>query len=475
VSSRRPAPLSRALVAAAVLASAAAWPCTRVRAEADFTLPAIEQTTLENGLRVFVAAYRGLPIVDFTLLIGSGAAQDPEGKDGLASFVAGALRRGTEEREAQAFAEAVEFLGGDVGAVAGYDSTLITGAFLAKDAGSGLDLIAEMVLRPAFSRGELERERAEVLAGLSARYENPSAIASLCYAAFLYGDHPYGRSVEGRTAGVEGLKKKDVRAFHDRYYRPNNAIAVAIGDVPPRELIDRVRAAFGQWKPGEPPPPAPPPPAAFGRRRILLVDDPGATQAQIRLGNVAIARSDPGYVTASVVNTVLGGGFSSRLIEQLRVKHSLTYGAWSTFVAYRAPGDFRLGTFTKVATTATALRMALAELGRFREDPPTAPELEKARNYLRGQFPFELQEPSALSARLADDEFHGLGLEELAAFRSRVARVRVDDAVAFVRRHVPDPESVAVVVVAPAGEVSDGLASLGPVQVTTPRKCLEGE
>jgi zinc protease len=281
--------------------------------------------------------------------------------------------------------------------------------------------------------------------------------------------------LEGRTASVEGFRQKDVRAFHDRYYRPNNAIAVAVGDVPPRELIARVRAAFGRWKPGAPPPPAPPPPAAFGRRRILLVDDPGATQAQIRLGNVAIARSDPGYVTASVVNTVLGGGFSSRLIEELRVKHSLTYGAWSTFVAYRASGDFRLGTFTKVATTATALRMALAELGRFRDDPPSAAELEKARNYLRGQFPFHLEEPSALSARLAEDEFHGLGLEELATFRSRVARVGVDDAVSFVRRRVPDPESVAVVVVAPVGEVSDGLAGLGPVEVTTPRKCVEGE
>jgi zinc protease len=281
--------------------------------------------------------------------------------------------------------------------------------------------------------------------------------------------------VEGRAASVEGLKQKDVRAFHDRYYRPNNAIAVAVGDAPPRELIARVHAAFGRWKPGPPPPPAPPPPAAFGRRRILVVDDPGATQAQIRLGNVAIARSDPGYITASVVNTVLGGGFSSRLIEELRVKHSLTYGAWSTFVAYRAPGDFRLGTFTKVATTVTALRMALAELGRFREDPPSAAELEKARNYLRGQFPFHVEQPSALSARLAEDEFHGLGLEELATFRSRVARVGVDDATAFVRRRVPDPESVAVVVVAPAGEVSDELASLGPVQVTTARKCLEGE
>jgi zinc protease len=439
----------------------------------DIALPPIKRVTLDNGLRVVAAEYQKLPLLELTLLISSGAVEDPPGKDGLASFVAGAIRRGTQKRGAQAFADAIEFLGADLDVSAGYQTTVVGAEFLAKDAGEGLSLVAEMIEHPAFADEEIRRERAETLAGLRARYENPAAIAGLCYARFLYGSHPFGRPVEGRSATVAGFSRKDIVGFYERYYRPNNAIAVVVGNLKADELIDRVRTAFGGWQRGEPPPAPPPAPTPSPSRRILLVDKPGATQAQITFGNVAISRLDPEWVTSQVSNTVFGGGFSSRLVEELRIKRSLTYGAWSAFVARREPGDFRVGTFTKVPTTAECVQVALSELGRFRAEPPKPEELEKARSYLRGQFPLQLQAPDALAGRLAEIEWLGLGFDEITAYRSRVAAVDAPTVAAFVKRAVPTPESVAIVIVGPAAEIAPTLDGLGPVETMTPEECLE--
>ncbi len=441
------------------------------RATEELELPPLERETLDNGLRVVAAEYRKLPLVELTLLIGAGAAQDPVDKDGLANLVAGALKRGTSTYDAQQFADAVEFLGAEVDTATGYETTVVTAEFLVKNIGPGLELVAGMLLDPAFSRSEVARERAEILAGFRARYEDPSSIAAECFPTFLYRGHPYGRSVDGRPGTVEGIGRSDVRAFYERYYRPNNAVAVIVGDLPAARLLADLRTALGKWTPGERLPPPLPAPTPVAARRILVVDKPGATQAQIRFGNVAIARRDPAYTVAQVANTVLGGGFSSRLMQTLRIKRSLTYGASSQFVTRRAGGDFRVATSTKVPTTGEAVRLALDEVGRFRADPPTEQELVKARSFLRGQFPQRLQSPDALAGHLAEIEWYGLGREELTQYRARVAAVSRDDVKALVERAVPSPEATAVVVVGPAAEIVPALEGLGPVEVTTPERC----
>jgi len=197
---------------------------------------------------------------------------------------------------------------------------------------------------------------------------------------------------------------------------------VLVGDVSAVDAVIRLREAFGAWRarPDAIPlrPTAPEPVAA---RRVLLVDKPDATQAQIRFGNVAIKRSDPDYLPAQVANTILGGGFTSKLIEELRVKRSLTYAAWSMFAARFGGGDFRLGTFTKNPTTVETLDLALTVEGDFRNRLPDRKALDKAKSYLRGQFPLRLETPDALAARLAEIEFYGLPVDELATFRRRIA------------------------------------------------------
>jgi zinc protease len=424
-------------------------------------------------MRVVVAESHELPLVQFYMMVGAGAAQDPPGREGVAMLTADLLRRGAGDRSAEELARAIESLGGTIAAGAGTDGTIVGGEFLAADFAAGLDLFGQVVREPTFARDEVRRARDEQLADIVAALEQPAAIAEKCFAAWLYGDHPYGRPLEGRRATVADLDRGDVRDYYRRWYWANNALLVVVGDVTADEALARVRDAFGTWasRPDAVPDRAAAP-ARISERRVLLVDKADATQTQIRFGNVAMPRNHPDWIPAQVANTILGGGFTSKLIEELRVKRSLTYGASSAFVGRLTGGDFRLSTFTKTPTTDETLALALEVEGQFRTRPPDAKALEKARTYLRGQFPLRIETPDALAQRLAEIEFFGLPRDELETYRDRVAAVGPAEARRAAEAHMPPPEQVAVVVVGKAAEIRAPLeARFGPVRVVAPEAC----
>jgi zinc protease len=444
-----------------------------VQAADELRIPPVTRAVFDNGLRVLVAEYHELPLVEFYAIVGSGAAQDPSGKEGLAQLTAATLTRGAGRLGAQALARAIDTLGGKIAAAAGTDGTIVTAEFLSKDFGEGLDLLRQVLLDPTFARDEVRRARDEQEAGIVAALEDTSSVAEKCFAGFLYGTHPYGRPVEGRRSTVRKLGRCDVDHYYERWYRPNNTILVLVGDVRAGDAVIRLREAFGAWRadaraiPGRAPAPD-----RVRARRVLLVDKPDATQTQIRIGNIAIARNHPDFIPATVANTILGGGFTSRLIEELRVKRSLTYAAWSQFAARLTGGDFRISTFTKSPTTAETLTLALAVEGDFRSKPPTRPELDKAKAYLRGQFPLRLESPDALAGRLAEIEFHGLPDDDLRSFRSRVAAVTPAEVQAVSQRDMPQPDQVAVVVVGKAVEIRAQLrAKLGQIEEMAADAC----
>ena len=439
----------------------------------ELRLPKVTRAIFDNGLHVIVAEYHELPLVDFHLIVGAGAAQDPPGKEGVSAVTANALRRGASKLGAEELARAIESLGGRINTTPGTDGTIVTAEFLRDDFAAGLDLLRQVVLDPKFARDEVRRAREEQVASIVAGLEDASTVAEKCYGIFLYGSHPYGRPVEGRRASVSDLGRSDVTAFYDRWYRPNNTILVLVGDVAAADAVVRLREAFGGWRarpdaiPLRPLPPEPAP-----ARRLLLVDKADATQAQIRFGNTAIKRSDPDYLPAQVANTILGGGFTSKLIEELRVKRSLTYAAWSMFAARFAGGDFRIGTFSKNPTTAETLDLALTVEGDIRNHPPDRKALDKAKSYLRGQFPLRLETPEALAARLAEIDFYGLPVDELATFRRRVAAVTPADVQRVARDHMPPPDRVAIVVVGQGAQVRAPLeAKFGAIEVVAPDAC----
>lgn len=439
----------------------------------ELVLPAVTRTTLPNGLRVVVAEYHELPLLNVAVFVGAGAAQDPPGKEGLAMLTATTLKRGTKGMSAEQLSEAIESLGGAIGAQSGTDATIMTAEFLAGDLDRGLDLVRRVLREPEFARDEVRRGRDEQLASLVAGLEEPGVVAERCFAPWLYGKHPYGLPPDGRRESVAKLSRGDVRDFYDHWYRPNDTVFVLVGDVVADDAVRRIQAALGDWQPrpdaiavraGAPTP--------VPGRRVLLVDKPDATQTQIRIGAIAMARNDPDLLSSQVANVILGGGFTSRLIEELRVKRSLTYGASSTFLARRVGGDFRIQTFTKTPTTVETLKLALEVEGAFRSAPLDPKLVTKAKTYMRGQYPLRLETPDAIAMRLAEIEFNGLPEDELETYRSRVAAVTPEIAGRAAKAHMPAPEDVAITVVGKASEIKAPLeAAFGQVTVVAPADC----
>src|SRR5581483_6221431 len=218
------------------------------RAVEELRLPPVTRTVLPNGLKLVVAEYHELPLVELYVIVGAGAGEDPPGKDGLAQLVASSLKRGAGGLSAEALARAIESLGGTVTVAAGSDGTTLTAEFLSGDFATGLDLVRRVLREPAFDKDEVRRARDEQIAGITASFEDPSAVADKCFAAFLYGTYAYGRPVEGRRATVAHLDRGDVRAFYDRWYRPNDTIVALVGDVTAAEAVERLGEAFGTWR-----------------------------------------------------------------------------------------------------------------------------------------------------------------------------------------------------------------------------------
>jgi predicted Zn-dependent peptidase len=435
-----------------------------------FELPAVEERVLPNGLTVLAVGGRALPLVTFSLALTGGMAFDPPGQGGVATLVAELLTKGTTRHSAEELAREIEFLGGEIEGGAGTDFTTVSGEFLSKDLARGLDLFAEVVLQPTFPEEEFRRGRDLALAGILAEREDPSAIVGRCFEAYLYGTHPYGRPGAGTEASLAALDRDDVATFYQRHYGPDGSVLVLVGDAPAATLLDAAERAFGGWRSRAGGQPMLPLPTRVTGRRILLVDKPDAKQAHIRIGNVAIARTDPEYVPALVTGTILGGGFGSRLLDELRVKRSLTYGAWSGFTAYRMPGDFQASTFTKVETTGEALRVALDVLQGFTASGPTGVELARAQSLRTGQYPRQFETAGQLASQLAGVHMYGLPRSDLEEYPGRVMAVTTAD-VARIAATYAAIDDAAIVVVGPAAIVEPQLAPFGTIDHATPATC----
>lgn len=433
-------------------------------------MPQVTERVLPNGLTVLVSEYHELPIVRFHMLLPGGGAYDPAGKEGVAELTAALLDQGTTRRTAEELAREVEFLGGDLGADAGTDFSTVAGEFLSKDLDAGLDLFSDIVLHPAFRPDELRRAQGLALTGIIAGRESPAAIAEVCYARYVYGRHPYGHLSQGTEASLKRLQRSDVLSFYARHYVPERAILVVIGDATTADLLAKVERTFGGWRRGTDTLTPPPAPTRVTGRHILLVDKPDATQTHIRIGSSAIARTDPAYVAAGVTSSILGGGFGSRLIDELRVKRSLTYGAWSGFAARQVPGDFRVGTFTKVETTGEALQVALDVLEKFATSGATAEELARSQSLLTGQFPKQLETPGAVAGKLAELAGFGLPRSDLEAYPARVTATSLADVQQLAGRYVTTTDA-AIVIVGPADTIAPQIAKFGTVERTTPTGC----
>jgi zinc protease len=447
---------------ASLLALLLAAACPALASAQAVRLPPITRITLSNGMRLILMEYHRAPVVSVTAVFPGGSAQDEEGKAGVASMMAELLRRGTTTRTARQLADEIEFLGADI--ATGADSDYVSAGLqtLASDAPTGLDLLADVLRNATFPDEEIERARKLRIAGLQALPQDPGAVAARVAEETAFAGHPYGRMANLRT--LAAITRADLVSCYRRVVAPNRAIVAAVGDFRAADMAAALRRRFDDWPRASAAAIAPLPRPALPTRRVVLIDKPDDTQAHVVFVGPGAPRNDPSRVALSVADVLLGGGFTSRLVDEIRINRSLTYGIGSDFDERLSGGSFEVSTFTKVETTRRLIDATASVLARTASAGLTAAELRKAKGYLAGQFAISVQTPEALSGRLARNAFYGLPDDELQTYLSRLGAVTLAD-VDRVARSYFDPKRMSLVVVGPAARIRPTLSGLGPVTV----------
>ena len=373
----------------------------------DVRLPPVRRAKLGNGLSVWIVEQHSLPMVRADLVVPSGSAEDPPAEGGLARLTAAMLTRGTTARDALEISGQASLLGAELGAGTSWDSTSVSLDVPSARWTDGLDLFADVALHPSFRETELARLKKEVEAAIQQAMAEPDAVAGAVLERAIYGRHPYGRPEGGVLRSIRRIRPGDLRSFYGRTFDPARSLLVVVGDVQADRVLEETERRFGAWKGEGSRSPALPAPAA-GRARVLLVDKPGAAQSEIQIGKIGVPRSTADFFPIEVMNTVLGGPFTSRLNQNLREAHGYSYGAFSGFAMRRGAGPFLVEAPVQTDSTAPALRELFAELRRIAAEKPSEEELAKAKNYLALSFPQTLETPGDLARRLSAIFVYGL-------------------------------------------------------------------
>lgn len=368
----------------------------------QLVLPAIQRQTLSNGLPVWLIEAHEVPLVQVSLLVKAGGGDDPAGKFGLASLTMAMLDEGAGARSALELADEIEFLGAQLDTSGSFDASAVRLNVPVARLAAALPLMADVALRPTFPEAELDRIRKERLTALAQARDDPASVAAIAFARQVFGPtHRYGTGLTGTETTLQAFTADDLRAFHATAFHPAHATLIVAGDVTLSAVLPLLEAQFGSWKGAGTPRTraavANAPQPAQGE--IVIVDMPGAAQSQIRLGWVGVPRASPDYYTLQVLNTVLGGSFTSRLNQNLREEHGYSYGASSRFDMRLAAGPFLAGAGVQTDKTAESLREFFNELQAIRT-PVGAEELTKAINYVALGFPGEFEAIGDLTAQL---------------------------------------------------------------------------
>jgi zinc protease len=433
-------------------------------------LPDLHEARLPSGLRVVVGRRPGVPLAAARLLVRAGSALDPGGLFGLAHLVAISSRRGAGRRSGRAIDDLVEALGADLGGSAEEDASVHGLSAPVEVLPRLLEVLAAVVTRPTFPQEEFERLRRRERAGLANDADEPGTVADRALLDAVYVDHPYGHAVEGRGPDLARLRRRDAVAFHERWFGPAEALLVVAGPVDPGKTLEEAERQLGRW--GAADAGLPVVPGAVRRpRRVVVVDKPDATQAHIRIGGVGIPRRSPEYFPALLANAILGGGFTSRLVEAIRVNRGLSYGVRSRFAVGRDAGMFAISSFTKNETAGELVEVAMDEMARFAGSGPTAEEVARAASYLAGLFPLSLETHDQWADRIGDAWVYGYDLADVPGHPDRLRRVSAEEARSVARRHLPIEDGV-VLAVGPAATLEKQLARFGPVEVWPVRRAM---
>ena len=422
-------------------------------------VPAIQKRTLANGLPVWIVELHKVPVVHVSLVVKSGASVDPKGKYGLANLTADMLDEGAGTRNALQIADAIDYLGAALSTESSFDASSIDLHVPVARLSDALPIMSDVALRPTFPQEELKRVREDLLTSFVEAEDDPESLIQFAFPRLVFGpQHRYGTLAMGTPATVKSMTVADLRQFHSQHYLPANGLLIVTGDVTAADVVTRLESAFGAWKGGTSAPPAIPTAPQLTSRPIYLIDKPGAAQSQIRIGSVGVPRSTPDFFPLRVLNTVLGGSFTSRLNQNLREEHGYAYGAGSTFDMRLNGGLFYASAGVQTDKTAEALSEFFKELDGIRK-PISPDEIEKAKNYVSLLLPRNFETTERLAGSLAQMFIYNLPQDYFATYTQHVRAVTPADVQRVADRYI-QPDKFAVVIVGDRKTIEPGINAL---------------
>ena len=430
----------------------------------DISLPEAERIVLENGTTLVLVERHDVPLIGLEATIRGGAVADPADKHGLANLLAGLLEKGAGERDAAEFAEAVEAVGGELGAYAGLETFSISADFMSKDAELMVELVADMLRRPTLDSAEFTKLRDRRINLIkAAKSSDPSNLLPSYANAFLFGSHPYGNPSGGSESSLANISHADVRGYHSDLFGGDRLTIVAVGDFETATMRELLAAAFSDWGPaeGELPDIGTPDQAEGGR--VYLVDKPGATQSYFRFGNVGVARDFERRADLNLANTVFGGRFTSMLMTELRVNTGLSYSARSALTRNSQPGSLFITSFTETSTTTEAIDLAISTLGRLRDSGLSAEMITSSRNYVMGQFPPSMETASQLAGVFSTLETYGLDAAYINDYGTQLAAATPDSIAAVIDEVYPKADELVFIIIGDAEQIREQVAKYGPI------------
>jgi predicted Zn-dependent peptidase len=428
--------------------------------------PTILKQRLSNGLAVWIVEMHDVPVAQINLEVSGGSTDDPPGKFGVGSLATAMLEEGAGPRSALEIADAIDYLGADLGASSGIDSSVVRLHVPVARLADALPIMADVALRPTFPKDELERQRTQRLTSLLQNRDDAPTISSLAFSRILYGKaHRYGTAMMGTAETIKTFTADDLRAYYTSAFRPEKATLIAVGDITPANVMPIFEKHFGAWKAaGAAASEKLPQTGQPAARQVYIVDKPGAPQSQIRIGWVGVPRSTPDYFPIQVMNTILGGSFSSRLNMNLREQHGYTYGASSSFDMRAAAGPFAAAAGVQTDKTSESLKEFFNEFDAILKPVP-AEELSRAKNYVALRYPAGFESTGDISRQLENALIFHLPDDYFGTYIQRIQAVTAADVQRVAQKYIA-PGRFAVVVVGDVKTIEPGIRALNLGAVT---------
>ena len=435
----------------------------------DVHFPEYLKTRTKNGITLLVIENHKIPVVSVRLVFKNAGSYFDNGKYGLAMLTGELLNKGSKNRTASEIAAEIEFLGASLSSGADWDGSYISLSCLKKHLPKTIDILADVVLNPAFREDEIKRIVDQRISSIIQGKDDASNLSDKLFNRIVFDKHPYAFPSEGTEDSVKLLTQKDFIEYYNYHYEPSNLILAFVGSINTEEAVKITEEKFSSWQPKTNPvinnyhdft-------SEYSSKNVYIAEKPGAVQSSLKIGHLGIERNNPDYIAVTVMNTILGGFFGSRINYNLREKNGFTYGARSGFNSRIQKGDFSVETEVRTEVTYKAIKIIIDELKRITDEHVTDDELQLVKNYLAGIFPLQLETANAVASRVINLMLYDLPEDYYDKYVTNIIKITKEDILQAAQKYIY-PNNCYLIISGDSASIRNEMSKLGELQVYDP-------